>query len=201
MKFTTEAEPKNNISGVGFSKEANENPMNPWVNAGVMVYSYSKRLLWEYVNLLPNKSDDVIHIETDGIYFDNRKLQHVQEGIDKYTGEYPIAFGNALGNVKIEHQSQGESYWLGKKCYYMYDNGDIIRIKGFPQKTIDEYGNTINLIDRSFYEDMYAGKEIKKTFSTIYKKTFGTIELSSYMMTRTAKGQMTYKEYNQYYKK
>jgi hypothetical protein len=37
-----------------------------------MVYSYSKRLLFEYVKNLPNNSDDVIQIETDGIYVDGR---------------------------------------------------------------------------------------------------------------------------------
>ena len=37
-----------------------------------MVYSYSKRLLFEYIRCLPEDSNSVIHIETDEIYYDTR---------------------------------------------------------------------------------------------------------------------------------
>ena len=34
--------------------------------------------------------------------------------------EYPISFGDELGNIKWEHESEGDSYFLGKKFYYIY---------------------------------------------------------------------------------
>jgi hypothetical protein len=59
------------LNGLGIDEQQSET-YNHWVNAGVMVYSYSKRLLFEYVRCLPNNSDDVIHIETDSIYFNKK---------------------------------------------------------------------------------------------------------------------------------
>jgi hypothetical protein len=59
------------INGVRFAKDSDPK-LNEWVNAGVMIYSYSKRLLFEYIRQLPNDSKDVIHVETDSIYFPQR---------------------------------------------------------------------------------------------------------------------------------
>jgi len=139
---------KDNIDGLGFNREQTENKMNVWVGAGVMVYSYSKRNLWEYIRLLPNQSDDIIHIETDGIYFPTKHREYLGEQVKKYKGEYPIAFGEELGNVKDEHESVGPSYWLGKKFYYMNckNEGDVLKIKGVPLKTIDKEGNEVKII-------------------------------------------------------
>ena len=197
IRFTPKPQnPKDNLGGIGFNKSQEEQRFNLWVVAGVMVYSYSKRLLWEYVRYLPNNSDSVIHIETDGIYTHADNLDYLQKQIEHYNNpEYPIAFGEDLGNVKIEHISQGESYWLGKKFYYMYDKGDVMRVKGLPQKTIDKWGNTKHLIDKSFYEQIYEGKQVSKEFSTIYKRVFGQIEMSSLTMSRTIRPMMPYKLY------
>ena len=177
---------KDNIDGIGFNREKTEKQYNYWVGAGVMVYSYSKRLLWEYVRMLPNESDDIIHIETDGIYFPSKYRTHLEKQIENYDGKYPVAMGDQLGNVKYEHQSVGDSYWLGKKFYYMNckDEGDVLKIKGVPLKTIDEEGNEIKLITPESYADYYNGKPISATFSTIYKNVFGRIELSQMKMTR-----------------
>lgn len=84
---------------------------------GLMVYSYSKRLLFEYINCLPNKSNDVIHVETDSIYYRSSLNNTLQENIKNYKGNYPIKFGSELGNVKFEHNSDDVSYFIGKKCY------------------------------------------------------------------------------------
>ena len=68
-----------------------------------MVYSYSKRLLFEYGKNLPNNSDDVIQIETDGIYVDGRCKEKLIENINNYKGDFEcIKFGDELGNIKIE---------------------------------------------------------------------------------------------------
>ena len=191
--------PKDNLDGVGFNKisEDEESKWNFWVVAGVMVYSYSKRLLWEYVRHLPNNADDVIHIETDGIYTHADNLDYLKKQIKNYNNpEYPVAFGDELGNVKVEHISQGESYWLGKKFYYMYDNGDVIRVKGLPQKTIDAWGNSVGLINKEFYEKIFNREPVKKEFQTIYKRVFGTIEISSLTMSRKVSPMMEYKVWN-----
>ena len=81
-------------------------PYNLWVNAGCMVYSYSKRLLFEYIHCLPN-NDDIIHIETDGLYFPTKYKEYFTEHVNNYVDlrdEYPIAFGDELGNIKWEHE-------------------------------------------------------------------------------------------------
>ena len=41
----------------------------------------------------------------------------------------------------------------GKKFYYLQDDEqEVMRIKGIPLRTIDTAGNSIQLVDRSFYE-------------------------------------------------
>ena len=80
-----------------------------------MIYSYSKRLLFEYINLLPNKSEDVIHVETDSIYFNRNLGDEFKYNITQYNGNYPIRIGDELGNVKQEIDEEGVSHFLGKK--------------------------------------------------------------------------------------
>ena len=85
---------------------------------GNLVYSYSKRNLFEYIHCLP-KNDNIIHIETDGLYFP--ELSHLEKKIKNYanddflvtdgTGDdkkaQSISIGDQLGNVKYEHESVG----------------------------------------------------------------------------------------------
>ena len=88
-----------------------------------MIYSYSKRLLFEYINLLPNKSNDVIHVETDGIYFGLPHKEKFIENASKYDGDFKeVMIGDKLGNLDVEVEKAGVSYWLGKKFYYIYTN-------------------------------------------------------------------------------
>jgi hypothetical protein len=195
---------KDTINGVGFVKDKGEEPTkNHWVNAGVMVYSYSKRILWEYIRPLPNQSDDIIHIETDGLYFPAKLVPALREAVSKenYKGDYSnaIGFGSDLGNVKVEHISAGPSYWLSKKFYYMYcskEKEEVIKIKGVPTKTIDASGTTKQIIDKSVYEDVYAGNKVSKSFNTLYKNVFGKTEISSLNMTRTISPMCDYKVYD-----
>ena len=63
----------------------------------------------------PHRSDSVIHVETDGIYFPTRDYAEFERNLGQYSGAYPCNLGDALGSVKREHTSTGESYWLGKK--------------------------------------------------------------------------------------
>lgn len=191
---------KDNIDGIGFDKiEGDEiDNINLWVGAGIMVYSYSKRLLSEYIKCLPNTFNDVVHVETDGIYFATKHLENLKNNLNNYSGDYPCILGNSLGSIKVEHASTtGDSYFLGKKFYYMYDNKDIIRIKGIQKKTIDEHGNDITLVNKDLYEKVYKWSPedapITKSYSTLIKSVFGKINISSATMTRTITPQMKYK--------
>jgi hypothetical protein len=186
------------LNGQGISKTFNEEKFNDWIVPGLMVYSYSKRLLFEYIKCLPDNSNDVIHIETDGIYFSTRHLDTFTKNLKNYDGEYPCMFGEDLGNLKIEKTTyEGQvAYFLGKKfyCITMEDNKDIYRVKGIPQSTIDAEGNKIILVDTKLYEDVYSGNKVTKTFQTLKKSLFTKqTTISSHSITRTIKPNCEYK--------
>jgi hypothetical protein len=208
VKFDNEG--TKSLNGQGITKTTNEDKINDWLVAGIMVYSYSKRLLFEYIRCLPNNSDDVIHIETDGIYFSTRHLDAFTKNLEQYKGDYPCMFGEDLGNLKIEKTTyEGQvAYFLGKKFYCITMNDDynnkprdekdknIYRIKGFPQKTINADGSDKYLVDVSLYEDAYNGKEITRSFQTLKKSLFcEKTRITAYTMTRTIKGNNNYKLY------
>lgn len=186
------------MNGIHSTKEVSDDKVNIWVNAGCMVYSYSKRLLFEYVRCLPNNSEDVIHIETDSIYFNKKHNDAFIENINNYTqpkiGKYPVSIGANLGNVKVEKDTDEVSYFLGKKFYAI---GDLFKIKGIPLKTIDEYGNDVRLVDTELYDTIYRGEVVVKEFYTMKKSLFGEkIYISSHKMKRTITGNMEYKLYD-----
>ena len=186
------------MNGLAVEKKQEKSKMNPWVGCGVMVYSWSKRLLFECVGCLPRNSDDVIHIETDSIYFNKKDNSEFVKNVQEYKQNgldfYPMAIGDELGNIKVEKDTDDMSYFLGKKFYCI---GDLYKIKGIPLKTIDEAGNDVYLVDQSLYEDVYQGKSIVREFYTMKKTLFGErCEISSHKMTRTVKPAMEYKEYN-----
>ena len=198
------------LNGQGVCKEFNEDKFNDWIVAGIMVYSYSKRLLFEYIRCLPNDSDDVIHIETDGIYFSTRLLETFTENLDAYEGEYPCKFGEDLGNLKIEKSTQEVqvAYFLGKKFYNITLNNDylveardkndsnIYRVKGIPQSTIEADGTIKYLVDTKLYEDVYNGKKVMKSFQTLKKNLFSqNTSIATYEMSRTIKPNGKYKLY------
>jgi hypothetical protein len=196
LQYTTE-QSKLKLNGIDAEKIVDDEKYNHWVSAGVMVYSYSKRLLFEYVRCLPSNSDDVIHIETDSIYFHKNHNDLFIKNINSYTqpkhGFYPIAIGSDLGNVKVEKDTNEVSYFLGKKFYCI---GDLYKIKGIPLKTIDEYGNDVELVNTQLYDDVYQGKSIVKEFYTMKKALFAhTTYISSHKMKRSIHPNMEYKEY------
>ena len=196
IEYTGE-ESKLKLNGVNAIKKEENQKFNTWVSAGVMIYSYSKRLLFEYVRCLPNDSDDVIHIETDSIYFNKKNNQTFISNIKQYQQGgldfYPIQIGDELGNVKVEKDTDAVSYFLGKKFYCI---GDLYKIKGIPLKTIDEYGNDVELVNQQLYEDIYNGREIRKEFYTMKKTLYGEqTQISSHKMSRSIKPAMPYKHY------
>jgi hypothetical protein len=62
----TDDETNLNICGQNVKQEKNDG-INNLLVIGVLIYSYSKRLLFEYINQIG--SENIIHIETDGIYY------------------------------------------------------------------------------------------------------------------------------------
>lgn len=198
------------LNGEGVVKKHNEEKINDWIVAGIMVYSYSKRLLFEYIKCLPNNSDDVIHIETDGIYFSTELLPKFTENLKKYKGEYPCMFGEDLGNLKIEKTTYAGqvAYFLGKKFYCITMNDDynnkerdakdknIYRVKGIRQTTIEDDGTKKYLVDVKMYDDIYKGETILRSFKTLKKSLFcEKTNIASFTMTRTIQGQTNYQLY------
>ena len=183
------------LDGLEAVKNTDDAKYNEWITAGVMVYSYSKRLLFEYVRCLPNNSNDVIHIETDSVYFNKKHNEEFVKNINAYNGtEYPVKIGSDLGNVKVEKDTDAVSYFLGKKFYCI---GDLYKIKGIPLKTIDELGNDVKLVDASLYEDIFNGKKVQKQFYTMKKVLFADeTYISTHKMKRTISPATEYKLYN-----
>ena len=181
----------NSLNGVNI-KENVKDKLNVWVNAGVMVYSYSKRLLFEYVKCLPNNSDDIINVETDSMYFNKKHEAVFLENIADYCGEYPVAVGNLLGNVKQEYNTNQVSYFLGKKLYSIEGT---IKIKGCPVKTIDENGSTVRCVDISLYERVFNGETVSVEFMTLKKELYGQTFISCHKMSRCVRPMMEYKLY------
>jgi len=185
------------LNGVMAEKIQEKPKLNTWVTAGVMVYSYSKRLLFEYVRCLPADSDDVIHIETDSIYFHKKNNSAFIENVSAYKQSgldvYPIQIGDELGNVKVEKDTNATSYFLGKKFYCI---GDLYKIKGIPLKTIDEYGNDVVLVDQSLYDAVYNGETVHREFYTMKKSLYGeSTQISCHKMSRCVRPAMAYKHY------
>jgi hypothetical protein len=195
LQYTGESTLK--LNGVMAEKIQEKPKLNTWVTAGVMVYSYSKRLLFEYVRCLPADSDDVIHIETDSIYFHKKNNEKFIQNVSAYKQSgldvYPIQIGDELGNVKIEKDTDATSYFLGKKFYCI---GDLYKIKGIPLKTIDEYGNDVVLVDQSLYDAVYNGETVRREFYTMKKSLYGeSTQISCHKMSRCVRPAMTYKHY------
>jgi hypothetical protein len=187
------------LNGVNVEKESNGS-FNDWIVSGVMIYSYSKRLLFEYINCLPNKSDDVIHVETDGIYFSTVHKQSFLNNLSNYQGDYKeVKMGDELGNLDCEKTTQAGqvAYFLGKKLYSMTTNKDpIFKIKGVPAKTINDDGSEKVLVNLKVYEDLYSGKKVKFDFKTIKRSLYtDNTSLRGFTMSRELKPMGVYREF------
>ena len=187
------------MNGVPIEKPIEEGKINPWVVAGCCVYDFSKILLWSFVNNLPNGSDDVIHIETDSIYFSAEHEEQFKINVkdDRSRKHFPVKIGDGLGHIKKEHHSEGESYFLGKKNYYLCDKGEhVMKMKGIPNKTHDEYGNTVSLLSKDFYVKVYNDEVLYSDFATLNKQLYPTPLITSTRMVRRTRLLVEVSEYN-----
>ena len=176
-------EAKNKTINDNFTQtEGKLKQLNQYMGCGVMIYSYSKRLLFEYINLLPNQSEDVIHVETDSVYFNRAHGEEFKDNVETYKGSYPVKIGDCLGNVKQEKDEEGECHFLGKKFYQI---GDIFKIKGIPMRTITEDGTFINIVNQSIFERVYAGENVRVEYTTLKKTLYGKTYVSSHQCHRT----------------
>ena len=196
LKFTDEKQEgqSKTINGVSFMVEDAKSKQNKWITSGVMTYSHSKRHLFEYMFCLPDGPANVTHTETDSIYFADKYYNTFKQNVDNYKGEYNLAFGDKLGNIKIEMDTAEESYFLGKKTYYI--QGKCVW-KGIPSKTIQEDGTVINFLNKSHYEAVYnhipGAAPIMARYSTLNKKLFGKTAISQHWQTRALNSTYDYK--------
>lgn len=184
-----------NINGVTYRMERKDN-LNNWVTAGVMVYSYSKRLLFEYIRQMPNNSDDVIHVETDSIYFPIVCEKTFNENIDNYDGDYPVKYGNELGNIKVEKRDNDVCYFLNKKVYTI--GGNYIW-KGIPKRTLLDDGTEHKILTKEMYEKVFNHKKgdnpITAEYMTMSRTLWGQTRITGHRQVRTLNSTYDYNTY------
>jgi hypothetical protein len=184
-----------NINGVTYKMERKDN-LNNWVTAGVMVYSYSKRLLFEYIRQMPNNSDDVIHVETDSIYFPIVCEKTFNENIDNYDGDYPVKYGNELGNIKVEKRDNDVCYFLNKKVYTI--GGNYIW-KGIPKRTLLDDGTEHKILTKEMYEKVFnhkkGDKPITAEYMTMSRTLWGQTRITGHRQVRTLNSTYDYNTY------
>ena len=193
------------INDVVFEKVFDQGQINPLLVMGCMVYSYSKRNLFTYIHKLPNKSKDVIGCETDSIfvYEENARYlrkQCTQTSEDWDTVEYPCYYGKELGCMDTDLTTNGPSYILEKKIYYMPYQKDgkqlhKYRCKGMPPKTIDKSGTEICLLTPEFYKELYETRCVERAFRSVYKVSEGRVGVGSLLTKRKLKASVEYKNY------
>ena len=121
LKYCTNSEGKGQrLNGVNYRKDKQDMKTNHWLTCGLMMYSYSKFLLYDYIRCLPLKGDSVIQIETDGIYAPFRDFAEFRYNLQNYDGPFAESMklnGKELGNLVLEHVSDNDAIFLGKKKY------------------------------------------------------------------------------------
>lgn len=179
------------LNNVSYTKEMKDDKHNFWLICGLMMYSYSKMLLFDYIQCFPKKSDSIIQIETDGLYASLSDFPDFRYNLQHTESDFLNSMkldGEELGNLKLEHVSSGDAIFLGKKKYFFYceiEKEDIMRMLGIPKITIDENGSDKVLLTPQVYEEVFSGKDVPMRFSTIRKSIEGVPELVGYYTTRT----------------
>ena len=76
------------------------------------------------------------------------------------------------------------------------DKMNIYRVKGAPQKTINEHGTERFLVDVQLFEDVYHGKSVPVKFSTLKKSLFTEhTQITCHDVTRIVRQNCEYHEY------
>jgi hypothetical protein len=150
------------INGEAFSEETSTS-VNRLFTLGLMIYSFSKRLLFSYINCLPNQEKDVIASETDSIYIPASVVEKFEENIKSssvYRNHSCVGIGSKLGNFAYEGSSNSPSYFLGKKQYYFGSEKPKLKFKGLREKYIDTDGTLKKVLTKRTFEELYDTGEI-----------------------------------------
>jgi hypothetical protein len=182
-KVYTTNDVKKKYYDIGIEEEGKAR-YNDWLICGVLVYSWSKILLFNYINCLPKGSDDVINVETDSIYFHKRNEKVFIENLEKKDDDI-IKIGSNLGNIKKEKEVLTSSYFIRKKVYKCGDDYGDMKCKGVPKSTIDDYGNKIELFSEDMYKKLANGEKVPFEFKVLKKNLFGKTEITCHTTTKT----------------
>jgi hypothetical protein len=158
----------------------NSNEINNLLLVGSIVLSTSKVMVNRYMNCVP-KNSDIIAIETDGFYFENRALEEFTSNMNAIEDD-TYKFNLKLGGLKLEKTTLNDqfSYFIGKKNYFMRCHSDYgednaivgcksdhrlksrisdMRMSGIP---VYQYKDGLYqcVINPSDYEKMYHGTNV-----------------------------------------
>lgn len=203
LKYCANSEDESQrLNGVNYRKEKNEMKMNYWLTCGLMMYGFSKMLLFDYIRCLPDKSDSVIQIETDGIYAPFRDFAEFRQNLLANDGKFAESMklnGKELGNLVLEHISDDEAIFLGKKKYCFHceiDQKYIMRMLGVPAQTYNDEGTKFDLVTPQVYKNVFAGIDQRMEYMSIRKTMENMPELVGFKQKRTIyANSMLYKVY------
>jgi hypothetical protein len=170
---------ENNMLGQCYTT-TNSDEINNLLVVGSIVLSTSKVMVNKYMNCVP-KNSDIIAIETDGFYFENRALEEFTSNMNAIEDD-TYKFNLKLGGLKLEKTTLDGlySYFIGKKNYFMcchsdYGDDNVIvdcksdhrlkfrvsdmRMSGIP---VYQYKDGLYqcVINPSDYEKMYHGSNV-----------------------------------------
>lgn len=192
LKYCANSEDESQVlNGINYRKEKKEHKMNYWLTCGLMMYGYSKMLLFDYIRCLPNKSNSVIQIETDGIYAPFRDFPEFRQNLMANDGKFAESMrlnGKELGNLVLEHISDDHAIFLGKKKYCFHcemEEKYIMRMLGVPSQTYTEEGTKIDLVTPEVYQKVFAGIDQRLEFMSIRKTMEDMPELVGFKQKRT----------------
>ncbi len=186
------------VNGIPFSIGPRED-INSLCILGLEIYSYSKRLLWEYIRLLPNQENDVIASETDSIYVYDKHRALFESNVSRYRNpEFTcVAIGDKLGNFAFEESSVSPSYFLGKKIYYFGSHVPKMKCKGVRPIFIAEDGTMTKVLDEKVYDKLMIDgsvtldqSNLKKVLNSRYKNT--RIHIDGFQNTKRIRASYEY---------
>lgn len=186
------------IQGCEFvSVENDEENINYLLPLGLMIYTFSKTHLFEYIKCLPNTVNDVIAIETDSIYFRQALLNDFVNNVSKqkhlcYSSKEPHNYNNPLGAICLEKNSLN-ALFLGKKTYYLDEYN--IKAKGIPKMTMID-GKQMMLLNREIFENVYKGIPQTVHFTRLQQCLDNNTGIKELTTFRTINKMFDYKHYN-----
>ena len=204
LKYCTNSEGKGQrLNGVNYRKDKQDMKTNHWLTCGLMMYSYSKFLLYDYIRCLPLKGDSVIQIETDGIYAPFRDFAEFRHNLQNHDGPFAESMklnGKELGNLVLEHVSDNDAIFLGKKKYCFHcemEKEFVMRMLGVPGQTYDDDGKIVDLVTPQVYENVFNGKNQTLEYMSIRKTMENMPELTGFRQKRTVYANvLLYKTYH-----